>query len=389
MYLTIYTILGIPAFKNCKVIAGSKGLNRFVEGVTFVESPDSFDWVQKNDFLITNAYFIKQTENRELEIIKLLHKKNVAGIGIKLKRHLNNIDQNIINLANKLPFPVISLSYELTPSQIINAITEKMHLTNYYLKNICHNLIFSQVEKNTLLNKLEAFGFSTEINYGLLVVETDNIEYKTQMISMILELNDTLPVYFFDNKNEIIILYKVENKDDKNDIKNQLFELGKEILVKLSNKYPSIKINIGIGRFYNIEHLNISYLEAKKSIELQKITNDNNNIIHFDDLGIYRLLSDLSCKEELLEFHQDTVGKLIDYDKKYNTNYFMTVNTLIENNFNIKKTAEKLFLHYNSVKYRIEKIKQLGIDLSNPDKRLNLQLGFKISEVYGIIKEKA
>ena len=70
--------------------------------------------------------------------------------------------------------------------------------------------------------------------------------------------------------------------------------------------------------------------------------------------------------------------KIINYDKEKDTTSFETLNRLIENNWSLKQTSKKQFLHYNTIKYRFEKISEIiNKDLNDNNTRFLLELGYR------------
>jgi purine catabolism regulator len=121
-----------------------------------------------------------------------------------------------------------------------------------------------------------------------------------------------------------------------------------------------------------------SYAEAQKAIKLSRVLKKD-KIIFYDDLGIYKLLEDFSETDSIKEFYDSYLGSLIQYDDEHNAELLHTLESLIKNDWNIKETAEKLFVHYNTVKYRMKRIsKILGIDLQDPEQKFNLALSLKL-----------
>ncbi len=73
---------------------------------------------------------------------------------------------------------------------------------------------------------------------------------------------------------------------------------------------------------------------------------------------------------------------MLEYDHDCNADLQITLRTLLDDNFNYKATAEKLFIHVNTVRYRAEKIAQLlNIDLNDPDTRFNLYAALRVGDV--------
>ncbi len=139
-------------------------------------------------------------------------------------------------------------------------------------------------------------------------------------------------------------------------------------------------LSVGIGRLYpNPGHLKHSYREAKRAIEVARRVWGGNCALHFNELGAYRLLARFSDRGELTAFYQDTVGKLVRYDQENGSDLVATLEAFLACNGNLQQTTEKLYVHYNTLRYRLKRAEQiLGTDLGNADVRLNLQLGLKI-----------
>jgi ABC-type sugar transport system ATPase subunit len=85
---------------------------------------------------------------------------------------------------------------------------------------------------------------------------------------------------------------------------------------------------------------------------------------------------------KLLNERLETVTKLQRYDQENNTEYYKTMEAFIKYNGNVNETAKHLCVHYNTVKYRLNTIKKiLGINIEDPDKRLDFQIGMKIANL--------
>lgn len=99
----------------------------------------------------------------------------------------------------------------------------------------------------------------------------------------------------------------------------------------------------------------------------------------FQDLGVYRIIYSAENKGELRSFCTDTIGKLIDYDAVHSANLVQTVAAVIECGNNLKAASEKLFVHYNTVRYRYRLAESLlGVSLDDPDAYQSISLALKI-----------
>lgn len=98
--------------------------------------------------------------------------------------------------------------------------------------------------------------------------------------------------------------------------------------------------------------------------------------VFMDDFAVYQLLSENVDKEALRRFCEHSIGPLLQYDRENGTQFVETLDRYFQHNGNISDAAKDMYIHRNTYIYRIEKIKALlGLDLKNPQKLLELQLG--------------
>ncbi|MTD30712.1 PucR family transcriptional regulator ligand-binding domain-containing protein [Planomicrobium sp. YIM 101495] len=147
---------------------------------------------------------------------------------------------------------------------------------------------------------------------------------------------------------------------------------------QLTSKVP---LFIGAGRKEKgPEGIQNSFMQAEKAIRLNRTINNSASIYYYDELGAYRLLDQLKDNEELLDFYQETVGKLIQQDT--NHELIKTLKALFFYDEVLKTTAEALFIHINTLKYRVKKIEDITqCDLKTSEGKMNLFLGLKIYEL--------
>ncbi|MEL7568189.1 MAG: helix-turn-helix domain-containing protein, partial [Dehalobacterium sp.] len=174
-----------------------------------------------------------------------------------------------------------------------------------------------------------------------------------------------------------VVLFLQYNRDTNSESARKL---SKIFARELFNAYKRINQKqycyIGIGKLYNnILKLYLSYGEALEAIKLSKTLNER--ISHIDDFSIYRLF-DLTEKEKVDAFMKN-IYKLVENDKKNDSDLVKTLDTFFQCMANQTETAKRLYIHRNTLTYRINKIKSiLGIDLDNPDECLELQIAIKI-----------
>lgn len=110
-------------------------------------------------------------------------------------------------------------------------------------------------------------------------------------------------------------------------------------------------------------------------------------LLAFEQTGAYRLLLSAMSEDpaELQRFYAETVEPLVAYDDQYETDLVRTVEAFLDNDGNVAGTAQKLFTHRHTIRYRLERVRELsGLDVGSTDGREKLSLGLKAMRVLGV-----
>jgi sugar diacid utilization regulator len=110
--------------------------------------------------------------------------------------------------------------------------------------------------------------------------------------------------------------------------------------------------------------------------------------LSFEETGAYRLLLPAISEDpgELRGFFDETVAPLVSYDEQYETELVRTLESFLDADGNVARTAERLFTHRHTVRYRLERVRELTtLDVSSTDGRERLSLGLKAMRVLGIV----
>ncbi len=152
-----------------------------------------------------------------------------------------------------------------------------------------------------------------------------------------------------------------------------------QIQHSLLNRVP-FTISMGVGTYVDdIIDIHTSYQQAKQVIQTVYQIQQFNRLFFYDQIGIYRLLFSISANSEAIEFCDKYIRPLQKYDDQHHANLIETLQAIINSGWNLKLASEKLFLHYNSVKYRFQKICDLlGIDLRDSSRHTEIELALKI-----------
>ncbi|WP_344936382.1 PucR family transcriptional regulator [Sphaerisporangium flaviroseum] len=128
-----------------------------------------------------------------------------------------------------------------------------------------------------------------------------------------------------------------------------------------------------------------AYGQALKAARVGRQLHGPGAVAHFDQLGVYRLLSLVNDTAELHSFVKETLGPLALDEDAENADLRRTLQVLLETNLNVAETARRLHFHYNTLRYRIGKLERmLGNFTEDAHLRLNLTLALHVLRMRGI-----
>jgi DNA-binding PucR family transcriptional regulator len=170
------------------------------------------------------------------------------------------------------------------------------------------------------------------------------------------------------------------------DAAEQISRAAGEVGAELASAMSGFTVTIGFSRHAaGPAELYRAGKEALLAVNVGEA--EGRSPLAFEETGSYRLLLPAMSEdpEELERFYAETVAPLSAYDEQYETELVATVEAYLENNGSVTPTAESLFTHRHTVRYRLERVKELaGHDLSSTEGREKLGLGLKAMRVLGI-----
>jgi len=161
-----------------------------------------------------------------------------------------------------------------------------------------------------------------------------------------------------------------------------LLEIAAKVETAISAEF-SIRTVIGVGTLANhLRELADRYREAQVAIEVGKVFDTEKTIIHYEHLGIGRLIYQLPitlCEMFLSEIFKKNPIDSLDEETLY------TINRFFENSLNVSETSRKLFVHRNTLVYRLEKIKKLtGLDLREFDHAIVFKVAMMVKKYLNV-----
>ena len=241
--------------------------------------------------------------------------------------------------------------------------------------NFIKNIILDNILPGDIYLKARELHFNSEVSRAVILIR-------------IISKNE-VPIFdiiqnLFPNKNKDFIINISENdialvKETQQDIDSKDLEnLARSIVDTLSSEFY-IHAVVGIGSTVdNLKELAKSFKEAQISLEVGKVFDTEKTIISYDNLGIARLIYQLPttlCETFLREVFKRGSIESLDQETLF------TIQKFFENNLNVSETSRKLFVHRNTLVYRLEKIKKItGLDLREFDHAIVFKIALMVKK---------
>jgi len=224
--------------------------------------------------------------------------------------------------------------------------------------NFIKNLLLDNLLLVDIYNRAKKLHIDTDVKRVVFIIETktekDNNALETVRNLFASKTKDFITAV--DEKNIILVkeVKATENYDE-------LSRIAK-VIVDMLNTEAMTSVHVAFGTIVNeIKEVSRSYKEAKMALDVGKIFYSDKNIIAYNNLGIGRLIYQLPiplCRMFIKEIFD---GKSPD---EFDDETLVTINKFFENSLNVSETSRQLYIHRNTLVYRLDKIqKATGLDL--------------------------
>lgn len=256
-------------------------------------------------------------------------------------------------------------------SQIQNLIVA--YKERYDRNNFIQNLILDNMLLIDIYNRAKKLHIETEVRRIVYLIETKNEKDSTAVeIVKGLFSNRTKDFITEVDEKSIILVQELREQDDY-----EFVEETARMLRDMLNSEAMMSVRIAYGTIVNeIRQVSRSYKEAKMALDVGKIFYIEKSIIAYNTLGIGRLIYQLPiplCQMFMKEVFTEKMPDSFDEET------LTTINKFFENNLNVSETARQLYIHRNTLVYRLEKLqKSTGLDIRVFDDALTFKIAMMV-----------
>lgn len=393
MSISIADLIHFERFSSFRLIAGRNGLKNIISKVGFLDHEFTVEGETKwakgqfiiGEFLMTSLLYAKDDESLILDAIKRLSKVNVSGLAIKNIFSLN-ISQEVIRYADNNSFPLfVFTDFNVFFEDIIIDLTNAINLdsSNNLIEKKVNSILYDDLNRETIKKlSLEINHFFKNCNYSIYFRNKETMD-AIQSINMIRVLNNNSP-------NDHSLFLKFENGffyiNTADDLEStDLEHFAADILKKINLNIDTY--NVGISNIHkSLSQIKNALQESIFASQTSMISESNINF--YKDIGIYKFILPLIDEPCIIDFSTQIINAIKNCESSSNSEIFDTVIQYVECEGNIKSTAQKLFQHENTIRYRINKIsKLLNLNMHKRNFYEELAIAVKIFKINQILNK--
>ena len=341
--------------------------------------------------IITKFQYMKQMKGSCVQYVvkfAILSEMEIYITITEENRNLTELDYMAIENA------IINLQYGFLSEFAQDEVKKK------YQRDIVHNILNGLLSSKEMTEAAAQLGMKESDTYRVVDFHTitKNVQRKytkeqLHEVGVIEgELMHLLPdALIYRNMDQIVMIQQVDSDQTELEYQKEMEEIEEVIQQSILYRKKDTDFQIGIGKSVEgYQRLKESYHEASQAIKyieiIRQVTGDKNkSVVNYSNLGFFQIFGKVDDMTELERCIPETLKKLYLYDDEHKGELITTLQMYLRNNQSIKKTAGAMFVHYRTISYRLEKIKQIsGINFDDANEVLAVSNGLII---YKMLKE--
>ncbi len=246
-----------------------------------------------------------------------------------------------------------------------------------------HNLLLDNLLPVDIANYAKQMRIGPECRWAVLVVEGKGCDaYDIQAILKHILAGRTSDFIVPMEENGVVVVRRLEEPEGNREIDRLA-----HILADTVSSETLCRVRAASGTIaYSLREVSHSYKEAKMALEVAEIFYSSKTVISYEELGIGRLIYQLPiplCEMFLKEVFGDFDPKVLDEE------ILATIYQFMENSLNLSETSRQLFVHRNTLVYRLEKLqKTIGLDVRQFEDAMTFKIAMMVSDYMEFLKEK-
>lgn len=367
-----------------KLEAGKEGLSNIVKWVHTLESEEAAKFLHGGELVFTTGIG-NAGEDWLCEFARQLHERRACGMVVNLGPYIESVPETLRSYCNENAFPLFTVPWE----------TRLVDMT----RDFCNCIIQEEKTEESIVEVLKNLMVWPEkyAEYAPVLERNDFSAREECMVLClrILPVTEKLPEQY-----QEFVKTRIEQMLYRQNCKFAAFQKEEDWVFVLPGfgrkrtgrmidsimelqmaKEGTVRFLIGAGPAgRGLEKLGDSCTKARRILPVCEKC--HKNFLFYDDLDFEKVILGVGDESILREYYEQILGKLESYDSEYHTEYRRTLYVYLKNDCSIRKTAEELYVHRNTINYQINRIKKiLGRDFATLDEKMKLLTAFAIGEL--------
>lgn len=354
-----------------KMEAGSGGWSNSISWLLVLEELTIIHNFTGKELAVTTGLGFQKAEDM-LELVEELSAHNSSGLIVNTGFYVKEIPECVRNFCDANDFPLLTVPWEIILADLIKDLTIRIFVQSSTDEQISGALIHAieQPEAQDLYTRDLLPHYDLDGTFQVALISTgdldrmDTVERKRIAYRMHLYLtNLTHNGHFFYYASYFVVIMNAIGEEESEQI---LESFADRIRVKM----PDRKVHIGVSdQVKDIVNLHLAYKRARAAVEMA--VKRERGLQYFDRMGMYRMLYLIEDRELLRDLSDKPLAPLIEYDKEHDGEYVATLESYLQCGGSIKAMSEELYIHRNTILYRMSNIKKLlGCSLESPEDKL-------------------
>ena len=383
MSVVVGKLFDIFLRSEIKLVAGEGGLDNMVEWFHVMVDEKEAPFINEGELIVTSASFFEDT-TAFFAFVQAMHDKETCGMLIPLGRGLAQLPTEVVDYCNAHAYPLIVASRKCDMSRLMKVFSMQIlsaEKASHQLFPAMKNAISFPKKTELYMPTFFEYGFQNKDSYTVIIIKVEEFQAMTttERKRLIKFMEQTLLVAgdksFELTMDDVFVLVFSDYSGTR------IKEITSKIIERLRKRgytfYAGMSENLP-----GLYALSSAYLQTEQIISMSEQLEWKNILVHYRDLGALRLLLSVADKKAKRTFYNSVLGRLETYDKNNGTTYLAFLETYMNNNCSISATADKMFVHRNTIVYKLNKIEELlDRDLSQIDVRAELYLACMLRKI--------
>ncbi|MDO4619084.1 MAG: PucR family transcriptional regulator ligand-binding domain-containing protein [Lachnospiraceae bacterium] len=365
-----------------KLIAGRQGWSNSISWLLMLEDFTIIHNFRGKELAVTTGLGF-QSEEAFMMLLEQLTSAHAAGLIVNVGRYINDFSEEVLAFCDEHDFPLLTVPWDVYLADMIKDLSIRVFLqgtTDEEISKALIQAIDSPEEQGRYMKVLLPY-FDVDGTFQAVVLYKEGLDsmdtVERKRIAYRLQINMTNLThnahFFYYDSVFVVVINAVETDTVRKIIKG--FEKN------LRKRMPRSGFVIGIGsQVTDITHLRSTYKRARAAA--LRAVSEQSGMVEFDQMGIFRLLYSVEDRALLSQMSDELLAPLLEYDQKHDSDYVKTLDSYLRNDGSIQAVSEDLFIHRNTISYRMTKIRSLlNSELDTPMEKMPYQLACLIRQM--------